>query len=143
MEFASHCTHLQLLDVHFLYRITDVGLSYLSRYKCNSLKVLYLGGCKKITDAGIHHLCDVGHSLEVLSLKNLRKITDTSLRDITNHCACVRSINLTNCILITTAGANELLAKYVELETLVLKLCPLVDSTAIKPGSLSKTSVFI
>ena len=121
-----------LLNIHEAPKITDVGLQYVGESCSNSLRILDIGGCRSVTDAGIRfilseckHLVELNLSdlpqlegsgfISVGGLKSLKKLNlsrCTFLKDwllvrIAQGCQNLTHLDLVNCIKITPQGIKQ------------------------------------
>ncbi len=111
--------HLQSLNVGGCDRLTDAGVALLGRLQ--NLQSLDLRFFAKITDAGLQHLAVGSQQLRSLDLRRCVQITDSGLAHL-GRLKQLQTLELTGCKQITDAGLGHL-AELKELRTLSLSEC--------------------
>jgi hypothetical protein len=121
------------LDLRGLSLITDAGVAVVCG-ALHQLQSLTLGGCVKITDAGLQHLITL-QLLRTLDLWGVVRITDAGLQHVAGL-KQLKSLNLTGCVKISDVGVAHL-GGLVALEKLSLANCVSLTDGAM--SSIGKT----
>ena len=87
------------------------------------LRRLDLGGCSKITDAGLLSVSSSLTGLQTLNLRGCDKITDAGLSSVSSSLTGLQTLNLECCDKITDAGLSLLSSSLTGLQTLDLSRC--------------------
>ncbi|KAK9289005.1 hypothetical protein L1049_017476 [Liquidambar formosana] len=92
-SIAENCRSLKSLDLQGCY-VGDQGLAAIGEC-CKKLEDLNLRFCEGLTDRGVVELAlGCGNSLKVLGIAACAKITDVSLEAVGSHCKYLESLSL-------------------------------------------------
>ncbi|KAJ7975959.1 F-box protein [Quillaja saponaria] len=121
LEFARN-----IEDKHFI----------LLKSKCpdslQSLELLNLNGCQKISDEGTEAILSICPKLEVFSIYWNVRITDTSIIHLARSCKHIVDLNFSGCKNISDRGLQFVAESYPELESLNLTRCIKVTDDGLK-----------
>lgn len=159
--------HLKILNLEFAQDIEDQHFIYVKEMRCislESLELLNLNACQKISDKGIEavtSLCPNLHGLAIywivgltdlsivhitknckqildLNLSGCKNISDKGIWLIANNYQALQKLNLTRCVKLTDDGVREILQKCSSLESLNLyALSSFTDKVYKEIGSLA------
>ncbi|CAG8590316.1 4472_t:CDS:2, partial [Acaulospora morrowiae] len=95
---ALTCPNLRRINLNRCTHISDAALDSLSAHRCaTSLTSVSLGGCRKITDAGLKMLSKSCQGLTSLNIAECCKITDKGVQMIARGCPKLRQVRLSDC----------------------------------------------
>eukprot|EP00455_Lapot_gusevi_P026758 TRINITY_DN2822_c0_g1_i3.p1 TRINITY_DN2822_c0_g1~~TRINITY_DN2822_c0_g1_i3.p1 ORF type:complete len:437 (-),score=97.02 TRINITY_DN2822_c0_g1_i3:60-1370(-) len=132
-QFQNWPDYLVLSMVSAFRRIEKLNLSkcvnfhgyrYLAGHCAPTLSSLNLSGCTEVTDEEIEHIVSGFPDLLELDLSGCG-LTDLGLDHISGHLDQLKVLNLTDCPHIRAKGVSHVMSRLVNLETLVLKGCPI------------------
>lgn len=93
------CPQLHHIDFSGLCGITDAGLLSLLE-GCDGLVKVNLSECLNLTDEVVMALARLhGETLEVLNLEGCRKLTDASLVAIADNCSLLNDLDVSKCLI--------------------------------------------
>ncbi|KAL1480805.1 hypothetical protein MTO96_050733 [Rhipicephalus appendiculatus] len=121
---------LSSLDLSMCLSVTDLGLQHVGRMA--SLKKLSLVSCEDLTGLTIHHLAAGRFSLSSLDLAYCNHMDDDAIANIARGSGLVTlsALNITACP-ITDVGLSVLAQKLTDLRTLNISECDLVTKDGI------------
>jgi hypothetical protein len=128
--------HLKTLSLRDCFRLTDVGLHWLTTTvsggpcggegkgeSCESLTSLDLCGCDQITDGGVASLAFHLPHLEQLHLQGCTRVTSESIALLALNCRKLKIINLQGCVRIDDVAIGQLTRNCFQLESINLQGC--------------------
>ncbi|VEU39830.1 unnamed protein product [Pseudo-nitzschia multistriata] len=133
-----HLQNLRVLDVSHCPRLDDSTLKLLARSdvpSSASLRVLYLKGLRRITDAGLEAICASCVRLEVLDLSHLTNITDKGGTCIRNL-VFLRALFLRDNWKLTNNSIDAITTSCSKLEQLTLWGCVRLHRLAFQGGTV-------
>jgi hypothetical protein len=127
-DLLIHCPNLEELSLRGNVRVNDRVMEAISTLPCmNSIKVLNISSCRKITDAGIATICESLPNLTDLHIRGIYRLSDKALVSIANKVGPrLRLLDLQGMIGISNVGLSEITKKCTSLEYLSLQNCPVV-----------------
>ncbi len=134
--FARDAPHLRHLNLSLCKEVSDNALGRIA-LRCRNLEVLELGGCTKVTNAG---LLSVSHlpRIRKLNLRSCRQISDAGLGHVagaTDPAFANRRLEelvLQDCQKLTDEALRHIAAGLPRLRTLNLSFCISVTDTGLK-----------
>ncbi|XP_059286949.1 EIN3-binding F-box protein 1-like [Lycium ferocissimum] len=126
------CPQLHHLDLSGLTGITDAGLlPLLERSKAGLIKV-NLTDCLNLTDKVVFSLARLhGETLELLNLYGCRKVTDASLVTIADNCPLLNDLDVSKCSITDSGVAALSYGVQVNLQILSLSGCSMVTNKSV------------
>lgn len=126
------CPQLHHLDLSGLTRITDAGLRPLLENAEAGLVKVNLTNCLNLTNEVVLSLARLhGESLELLNLDGCRKITDASLVAIADNCPLLNDLDVSKCSITDSGVAALSHGVQLNLQVLSLSGCPMVTNKSI------------
>ena len=93
---TAGCPQLQSLSLMGLYGLSDVGVRHVAR-QCPSLTSLCLMGCSALTDEALAWLSRLP-ALRLLNLGGCRKIGPLGVKSLAQGCRLLQSLDISNCV---------------------------------------------
>ncbi|XP_044463127.1 EIN3-binding F-box protein 1-like [Mangifera indica] len=137
------CPQLQHVDLSGLCGITDLGILPLMESCEAGLVKVNLSRCLNLTDEVVSALARLhGETLELLCLDGCRRITDTSLVAIADNCVFLSDLDVSKCAITDSGVAILSHAEKLNLQVLSLSGCSEVSNKSIPSlKKLGKTLV--
>ncbi|PHT52322.1 EIN3-binding F-box protein 1 [Capsicum baccatum] len=125
------CPKLHKLDLSGLCGITDAGLLPLLE-SCEGLVKVNLSDCLNLTDQVVLSLAARhGETLELLNLDGCRKVTDASLVAIADNCSLLNDLDVSKCAITDSGVAALSRGVQVNLQVLSLSGCSMVSNKSV------------
>ncbi|KAM3321350.1 EIN3-binding F-box protein 1-like [Capsicum chacoense] len=125
------CPKLHKLDLSGLCGITDAGLLPLLE-SCEGLVKVNLSDCLNLTDQVVLSLAARhGETLELLNLDGCRKVTDASLVAIADNCSLLNDLDVSKCAITDSGVAALSRGVQVNLQVLSLSSCSMVSNKSV------------
>eukprot|EP00698_Gefionella_okellyi_P005702 TRINITY_DN15169_c0_g1_i1.p1 TRINITY_DN15169_c0_g1~~TRINITY_DN15169_c0_g1_i1.p1 ORF type:complete len:636 (+),score=133.01 TRINITY_DN15169_c0_g1_i1:132-2039(+) len=147
-HMLQHCPQLRALYIRADNDLTDDGLAVIGRL-CSQLRTLTLCECGGVSNEGLlllgrhcdqlRHLvlhstasvtCPKGVAIPTLQLLDISHtaLTDQSLCAIADTCTGLRSLNISGCYEVNTAGVVHMANVCTRLQTLIMDECQIEDA---------------
>jgi hypothetical protein len=129
----QHCPNIVELSLRGNIRVNDNMLKQIVEMPCvNTIKVLNISSCRKITDEGIALISTHFPELTDLSMRGCFRITDKALASIATHNGSrIRSLDLHGLLLITATGLMHIAEKCSSLEYLNIQNCAKISGPGL------------
>ncbi|KAK9717029.1 hypothetical protein K7432_006481 [Basidiobolus ranarum] len=130
IEIAKKCTQLELLRANSCVGVNDDTLTVISQLK--GLRVISLGSCHEITDAGIVTMAQGCTQLTSVNLSGCRHLTSVAIRALAQSCPGLMHVDLSGCYQLDDVAFLELTSNCREIVSLDLEDCKLLTDTTLE-----------
>lgn len=122
-QLANGCSKLRHIEFTQCQSISDAGLKSLGE-TCRVLTTIIFADCG-FSDTGLQALVSAGagESVIMLTLRRCKKITDKGLCAVAQSCQQLKTVDLTRCQRITDAGVQHLASNCPDIIDLTLQGC--------------------
>lgn len=126
------CPHLHCLDLSGLYGITDASLLHLLDTCKSGLVKVNLTDCLNLSDEVVVSLARLhGQTLQVLNLDGCRKISDASISAVAENCAVLKDLDVSKCAITDSGVADLAHGVQMNLQILSLSGCTMVSRKSV------------
>ena len=108
-------------------KIDDQAISAIAKFCGNSLEVLHVRNCWKITNNGLKEIAAYCNNAATIDFCGCWEITDDGMTALSLKCTRIRSVDLSNCRKITDVGLHALISNCTNLRDIIISYCKAVS----------------
>ncbi|CAG8456746.1 15643_t:CDS:2 [Acaulospora colombiana] len=123
---------LLIRRLNFSFMGESVGDTTLARLSsCERLERLTLGGCRRLTDAGLLKLLEKTDGLVALDVSDIENLTDKVIKLVGERCRRLQGLNVSLCKGVTDAGIIEVASRCRSLRRIKLSSCENITDESV------------
>lgn len=120
---------LRILDLTACFRLTDAAVERIIE-SAPRLRILVLAKCLELTDRSVLAICKLGKNLHDIHLGRCLQITDAALKELVRSCNRIRYIDLAGCSRVSD-NSVKMLATLPKLRRIGLVKCHSITNQSI------------